>query len=171
MSRAELDAVAAVALTAAMVAPTHGLYSYCNAQAASPPPAEDLVLCRRAAGLMLDSPTISQRTVGTGLLRRAGGPDGAAFQRQQLWWISEIIARERDENGMLQYFDDLVSTGSEIRAIELALQRSGKPLTPPADWVYVSPFADVAAAADEAAAEAREEKGGAATAPARPARP
>lgn len=165
-SREELDAIAAVAFTAAMVSPIHGLSTYCNAEAASPPPAEDLALCRRAAALMLEAPTISQRSMGTGLLRRAGGPDGAGFQRQQLWRVSELVDMERDGRGMLQYFDDLVSTGSEIRAMELALQRAGKPLTPPADWVWVSPYANV-----EPATESRGETGEAAKAPARPATP
>ena len=171
VSRDELDAVAAVAFAAAMVSPATGLFDYCDAKAVPMAPAQDLARCLRVASLMQESPTVLHRMLGTALQRRAGGPEVAGFQRRQQWWSTASAGIDRDGREALRYFDDLVSTGSEIRAIELALRRAGKPPTPPADWVYVSPFAGVAAAADKAAAEAQEETGEAATAPARPARP
>lgn len=172
VSHEELDAISGVAFAAAMVSPTRGLYRYCDTKAVPATPADDLARCLRVAALMQASPTVLHRMIGVGLQRRAGGPEMADFQRQQQWWITASAGIDRDGREALQYFDDLVSTGSEIRAIELALQRAGKPLTPPADWVYVSPYADLAAAAaSQAAAEARQETGEAATAPARPATP
>ena len=38
-----------------------------------------------------------------------------------------------------RYFEDLRTTRSEIRAIELLLHRSGRPQAPPEGWVYIAP--------------------------------
>ena len=152
------DAVAGVAAAAAMAMPIQGLYRHCDVKATPAPSATDIGRCRQVARLMLRAPTLIQRSLGEALMRRAGG-EPVDWKRQQLWWLSAQFALDRDHAEAMRYFDDLHDTQSEIRAIELALQRAGKPLTPPADWVYVSPFAPSADA------------GAATTEPARPATP
>lgn len=134
-------AVMGVAFAAAMVMPLGSLYRHCNAAGPTPPPQSDLQRCRRVAALMRHSNTISSRSMGNGLMHRAGGDYDSGFQRQQMWWISAMAPMEGNAAESMRYFDDLHSTLSEIRAVELLLQRSGLPLTPPAGWVYVSPWA------------------------------
>jgi hypothetical protein len=171
-SREGVDAVTAIAYAAAVALPP-GPFRFCDGAREPAPKDEVLADCRKVATMMLAAPTMSQRSIGSTMLWRAGGDiDHEAIHRQALWWQSTFHGMEDSPGEFARYLEDLHTTQSEVAALELALQRAGKPLTPPADWVYVSPFADsAAAAAEKVAAEAREEKGGAATAPARPARP
>lgn len=140
IERDNAESVMAIAVAAAMVMPVQGLYKHCDAKASPVPAPGELASCRQVAGLMLDSQTIVQRMLGSGLMRRAGAAVDPAFERQRQWWTSAHQLLDENPHEFHRYVEDLRSTRSEIRAIELLLHRAGRPLSPPADWVYVSPW-------------------------------
>jgi hypothetical protein len=169
-TREGANAATAIALAAATALPP-GPFRFCDGTRDSSPKEETLADCRKVAALMLAAPTMTQRSIGSAMLWRAGGDiDPEAMRRQVQWWQSVFHGMEDDSAEFTRYLEDLHSTQSEIAALELALQRSGRPLEPPADWVYQPPRALVEAL-EKAAAEAREETGEAVKAPARPATP
>jgi hypothetical protein len=169
-TREGVDAAAAIALAAAR-ALFPGPYRFCDGTREPVPKDEVLADCRKVAALMLTAPTMSQRSIGSAMMWRAGGDiDREAMRRQVQWWQSVFNGMEDSTAEFTRYLQDMHTTQSEITALELALQRSGRPLVPPADWVYQPPRALVEAA-QKAAAEAREATGEAVKAPARPATP
>jgi hypothetical protein len=139
VARENQESVMAIAFAAAMMTPAQRLFRHCDAGAAPAPGPDELARCRKLAGLMLDSQTLAQRSLGNGLLRRAGGAVDPTFERRRDWWLSAHRSLDGDPLESHRYFEDLRTTRSEIRAIELLLQRSGRPLVPPEGWVYVAP--------------------------------
>lgn len=169
-TREAANAGTAIAFAAAM-AFSPGPYRFCDGTREPAPKDEVLADCRKIAALMLGAPTMSQRSIGSGMMWRAGGDiDRDAMRRQVQWWQSAFNGMEDSSDEFARYLEDMHTTQSEIAALELALHRSGRPLEPPADWVYQPPRAVVEAiekaAAVNAAAQAQDIK-----APARPATP
>lgn len=170
-TREGADAVTAIAFAAA-VAIAPGPYRFCDGAREPAPPDDVLADCRKVAALMLRAPTMSQRSIGSAVMWRAGGDiDREAMQRQSQWWQSVFDGMEDSSSEFSRYIEDLHTTQSEIAALELALQRAGRPLIPPADWVYQPPPALVEAMARAEAAAKAEVQQEAPKPPARPTRP
>ena len=169
-TRESVNATTAIAYAAARgLSP--GPFRFCDGTREPVPEDEVLADCRKIAALMLEATTMSQRSIGSAMLWRAGGDiDREAMRRQVQWWQSVFHDVEDRPGEFERYLEDMHTTQSEIAALELVLQRSGRPLVPPADWVYQPPRAVVEAiekaAAANAAAHAQDIK-----APARPAKP
>ena len=139
VAREKRESAMAIAFAAATLIPAPRLFRHCDAKATPAAGPDELAHCRELAGLMLDSQTIVQRSIGNGLLRRAGGAIDPTFERRRDWWLSAHQSLDGDALEAHRYFEDLRTTRSEIRAIELLLHRSGRPLAPPEGWVYVAP--------------------------------
>jgi hypothetical protein len=132
-----VQGVGAISMAAAMDWPSLGYRQYCKTAAQSQPNSEVVRACRQVGKLMAQGASLSERSIGLALLRSSGGDDPEAQRRLEwLQWhfvshASDLIGSSADFD---RYVEDLRSTRSEIRAIELLFQRRGISVTPPANW-------------------------------------
>jgi hypothetical protein len=135
-----LAIVAAIARAAAMPL-SAASYKTCDKAANPQAPARRFEDCARLGRLMLSNGnSVIARRLGAPYLRKSGGMGAAELAAvRELDWRQAQSARlarrlESDPAEMRRYFADLASTGSEIAAQELQLQRAGLALTPPPEW-------------------------------------
>lgn len=117
----------------AMFFPVYDLTSRCKPGDGAPP--ARVADCRAVGERMMASNSLLEQHLGRALASAASGGEYASQDRRLKWFRAASAEANRDGIDE-QYFADLVSTDSEIRAIELSLQRRGLPLEPPADWSY-----------------------------------
>lgn len=128
--------VTAMANTAAFALPGYqSVMRYCEAAAA-----DQKALCVAVARrLAADSSTMTDRMVGTAMLRKLGTDEEKAWaqqQRRQDQWLSRGLwgmEDELDETQNNRYFEVLAEHG-EMAAVRYGNLAQGRSLEPPADW-------------------------------------
>jgi len=114
------------------------LFKACKRVSLPTAPARRFELCAQAGrGLRDRSQTLLTRVVGAALINSSGeSTEQDLAARRRLRWYQEatgLLAKESKDHGD-QLVADILSTHSEIRAIELLMARHATPLEPPADW-------------------------------------
>jgi hypothetical protein len=135
-----LAIIAAIARAAAMPLSAQAIRA-CDRDKNPQAPVARFENCGRIGRLMLGTGnTVIARRFGAAYLRRSRTTAAAdlAAERVLEWRLRQSLSLARqfesDPAEMQRYFADLASTGSEVAAQELYLQRAGIALTPPADW-------------------------------------
>jgi len=138
--RSELDEQAIVTY-AVEVFPNFGaLLKVCKRKDLPGAPAARFELCAQAGRALRDgSQTLLTSVIGATFVRLSGvenDEDKAVLRRLQ--WLQnrspiEVVDSDR------QFFADLLSTRSELRALQLQMARRGMAAEPPADWVAPRP--------------------------------
>jgi hypothetical protein len=139
------EAVLAVAYSVMLPVAPAGVFRFCRTKVGEPGHEAIPESCSHFGHLMAEGPTVLDRGLGLAILRVS---DERAYLegRRQLDWIqSQALPKPYGTGAMYADFDtyvaDLRSTGSEIRALELMLQRQGIAPTPPAGWQKPKPQA------------------------------
>lgn len=128
-----------IAYGSAVAVPMQDLYRFCSRKQ-HPKAAEARFRdCDRIGQLMFEqSRSASMQLVGLGLRQRASAnsDDFAPAKRKLDWRMRQFNALtiEWEPRETLAFYKDLVATGNEIRAQELALARAGVALEAPAGW-------------------------------------
>jgi hypothetical protein len=133
--------VSAIAYAAAMVMPgMQTLLKLCRRSEQGQAPARRFELCAEAGrGMMRSGTSYISQSMGFALVRVSGlaTADDKQLKRRLSWRmqgpenVSQFLDQPREFD---LYFEDLLSTGSESRAVELLMQRHGIALEPPPDW-------------------------------------
>jgi hypothetical protein len=137
ISPTTIEGVSAIATAAAMVWPSLGYSQYCKTEVQSRADSQVARDCRQIGKLMAQGTSLSERAIGLALLRSSGGDDPEA-QRQLEWLQWHFVSHGTELLGNSaefdRYLEDLRSTRSEIRAIELLLERHGISIAAPDGW-------------------------------------
>lgn len=133
--------VRAAAVAAAMAMPSVAAMRACDRSKVVDAPPSRFEDCRRIGRTMLyGATTMIGRQFGRGFLRTSGNltaadadslraMDWLSFHHSRLW-----MAYQANADFPQAYAADMASTGSEIEAARLQLQRAGIGLEPPAGW-------------------------------------
>lgn len=129
--------VSAIARAAATDWPISAFSRHCKAEALARPESKTVLDCRHLGRLMAQGPSLVERALGIALLGTSGAEDLEA--RRQLDWLqwhfgTNASALIRTSAEFDHYLEDLRSTRSEVRAVELLLERHGIPVSPPVGW-------------------------------------
>ena len=134
--------IAAIAIAAAIALPGTATLQACDREKNPAAAMARAETCGRLGRMLLtDGRTLWSTSIGTLVLKRSKTitDDDIALIRGLRWRSQQstnLSARfQSDMAGFHQYFTDLESTRSELRAQELLLQRAGIALTPPKDWM------------------------------------
>jgi hypothetical protein len=133
--------VAAIANAAAMVFGNwQPVLKTCRRKEQPQAPARRFELCAQAGRVFMRAGTsFITESLGFALVRNSGlvTADDRLARRRSQWRQQAMIdlakALENPREFDL-YFDDLLSSGVEARAVELLMQRNGVPIEPPANW-------------------------------------
>lgn len=136
--QARRDTAASLAFMA-MFFPIHDLVRRCKPGDGVPD--SRVADCRAVGERMMASNSLLEQHLGRSLASAAGGGRYPS-QETRLEWLRAAVAEANPGGTDEQYFADLLSSDSEIRAIELSLQRRGLPLEPPPGWDYERWMAD-----------------------------
>jgi hypothetical protein len=130
--------VMAMAAAAALPLPMSTLMRACNRSSHPEASATRFEDCARIGrDIVASESSMMSKMIGTGLVRVTGLETEVDRQAKiALEWRQHAATDAlyaRSEETVL-YFNDLASTGSEVRAQELAMARRGVPIDPPASW-------------------------------------
>lgn len=128
----------AVSFSGMPLVPPAWVYQHCRVGRSELKQAVPPQACAHLGQLMAVGPSLLDRAVGPAFLYGADDPRRIELRRQLDWirWQATPMPygnSPADPSDDI-YIADLRSTGSEMRALELLLQRRGLPLTPPAAW-------------------------------------
>lgn len=133
--------VSAIARAAAMVGPAwQPVMKACRHKEQAQAPARRFELCAQAGRVIMRNGTsLITESLGYALVRNSGlvTADDRLARRRSQWRQQSMIelGQTFDRAPELDlYFQDLLSTGVESRAMELAMQRHGVSIEPPAAW-------------------------------------
>ncbi len=132
------EPVMAIAFSVLATMQTLDAFRACRNPPGQAPDAERDEQCRRVGEQLLAAPTFLERSQGLAMLR-AGAAREVLEAGRQMDWLQWQFTPQPYGNGALLvdlkgYVADLRTTHSEVRSVELLLQRMGTPLTPPAGW-------------------------------------
>jgi len=133
--------VAAVAAAAAMVGSNwRPVLKACRSKEQAQAPSRRFELCAQAGRVFMRNGTsFLTESLGYSLVRNSGLVRAEdRLQRRRSQWRQQAMATlaevfDKPQEADL-YFNDLLDTGMEARAVELLMQRHGIPIEPPADW-------------------------------------
>ena len=134
--------ISAIAIAAAIALPSMGVMQACD-KAKNPRAASTrFESCARVGRTTLTKGrTYWSISMGTLVLKRSGNinADDIALIRKLRWRSQQAITLSKDFQsnvaGFREYFADLESTRSELRAQDLQLHRAGISMTPPEGWM------------------------------------
>jgi hypothetical protein len=130
--------VAAMAAAAALPLPMSALMRACNKSLHPEASAARFEDCARIGrGILASESSVMSKMIACALVRVTGLETEADRQAHlALQWrqhaVTDALYARSDETAA--YFNDLASTGSEIRAQELVMTRRGIPIEPPDSW-------------------------------------
>jgi hypothetical protein len=131
------SSVAAMGPAAALPLPMQMLTRACNHSLhpeAAPPRFEN---CARIGRAIIASDSSANSKMIATVVVRVTGLETEKDRRARIaleWRQNRLFNADSAAAGYAEYFADLASTGSEIRAQELAIARRGDPIDPPLDW-------------------------------------
>jgi len=127
----------AVAYFAGTVGNWHYLSSACRRKDWPSQPAHRFELCAEIGRRVVrTAPSMIARTYGLSLLGASGmaNPEDLEARRVYFWRQQAASSGPHTPAESARWFEDILSTGSELRALDLRVVRNGFPLQPPADW-------------------------------------
>lgn len=134
--------MSSVAMSAAIAQPSVSVHRACDRAKNPEAAAERFQDCARLGRVMVSGGrTMMSSLMGFSLLRRSETATQSDFEatRANRWRREQStnlsVKFETDATAFRAYFVDLESTGSELRAQELQLQRAGISLLPPEGWM------------------------------------
>jgi hypothetical protein len=136
--------VAGVAYSAAMTWQWFGITRACKAERYPQLPASHFELCADfGRKLMQSDSALITRTIAFAVIKASGLATAQDLEAKRVmdWKQHALVRSAASPAEDRRFIEDVLSTRSEERALELMLARQGVPQLPPADWTVEAAFA------------------------------